>query len=70
MAPAKISPDIVATLNAAVNKALALPPIREKLQRYGVETKPMTTQEFADFFAADVAPMKELGSDAHIGPAQ
>jgi len=70
LAPAKTSPEIVATLNAAVNKALALPPIREKLQRYSVETKPMTTQEFADFFAADVAAMKKLGSDAHIGPVQ
>jgi tripartite-type tricarboxylate transporter receptor subunit TctC len=70
MAPAKTSPEIAATLNAAVNKALALPPIREKLQRYGVETKPMTTEEFADFFAADVAAMKKLGSEAHIGPAQ
>jgi tripartite-type tricarboxylate transporter receptor subunit TctC len=70
MAPAKTSPEIVAVLNAAVNKALALPPIREKLQRYGVETKPMTAQEFADFFAADVAGMKNLGTDAHIGPAQ
>ncbi len=70
MAPAKTSPEIVATLNAAVNKALALPPIREKLQRYGVETKPMSTQDFADFFAADVAAMKKLGGDTRLGPAQ
>jgi tripartite-type tricarboxylate transporter receptor subunit TctC len=70
MAPAKTSPEIVATLNAAVNKALALPPIREKLQRYGVETKPMSTQDFAEFFAADVAAMKKLGGDTRLGPAQ
>jgi tripartite-type tricarboxylate transporter receptor subunit TctC len=70
MAPAKTSSEIVLALNAAVNKALALPPIREKLQRYSVETKPMSTQEFADFFASDVATMKKLASDGHIEPAQ
>ncbi len=67
-APAKTPPDIVAKLNAAVEKVLGSPATRSKLQRLGFEPAPMSPQDFAGFFAGDVAAMVKLGKDAHIEP--
>ena len=67
-APAGISPMIVAKLNREITTALSIPAIREKLQQLGAEPMPMTAEQFAKFFAEDVAAMVRLGRDANIAP--
>jgi tripartite-type tricarboxylate transporter receptor subunit TctC len=67
-APAKTPRLIVEKLNREVNKALAMPAIEEKLQHLGVQPRPMTPDQFAKFFADDVAAMIKLGKDANIAP--
>lgn len=53
LAPAKTPPDVVARLNAAVNKASAKPEIREQLKRVGIDPKPMSPSDFNKLFLAD-----------------
>ena len=67
-APAGISPMIVAKLNREITTALSISAIREKLQQLGAEPMPMTPEQFAKFFAEDVAAMVRLGRDANIAP--
>lgn len=45
-----------------------MPAIEEKLQNLGVQPEPMTPEQFARFFADDVAAMVKLGKDANIAP--
>jgi tripartite-type tricarboxylate transporter receptor subunit TctC len=70
MAPAKTPAAIVTTLNDAIGKALVLPAIRNKLQRFGVEPRAMSPDEFAKFFAEDIAATTKLGKDANIQPLE
>lgn len=70
LAPAKTPPDIVTKLNDAVAKSLGLPPIRDKLQRSGVEPSAMSVGEFGKFFNDDAAAMIKLRNDAHIEPSK
>ena len=67
-APVKTPRPIVEKLNHEVNKALAVPAVEEKLQNLGVQPKPMTPDQFAKFFADDVATTVKLGKDANIAP--
>ena len=67
-APVKTPRAIVDKLNHEVNKALAVPAVEEKLQNLGVQPKPMTPDQFAKFFADDVATTVKLGKDANIAP--
>jgi len=67
-APANTPRAIVEKLNREVNKALAMPTIQERLQNLGVQPQPMTPDQFAKFFAGDVAAMVKLGKDANITP--
>lgn len=67
-APVKTPRAIVEKLNHEVNKALAVPAVEEKLQNLGVQPKPMTPDQFAKFFADDVAATVKLGKDANIAP--
>lgn len=67
-APAKTPRDIVDKINAAVNKALAMPATGEKLGHLGVEPMPMSPEQYGKFFADDMAAMVKLGKDAHIEP--
>jgi tripartite-type tricarboxylate transporter receptor subunit TctC len=67
-APFKTPRAIVEKLNHEVNKALAVPAVEEKLQNLGVQPKPMTPDQFAKFFADDVATTVKLGKDANIAP--
>ena len=67
-APVKTPRAIVEKLNHEVNKALAVPAVEQKLQNLGVQPKPMTPDQFAKFFADDVATTVKLGKDANIAP--
>jgi tripartite-type tricarboxylate transporter receptor subunit TctC len=50
-APAKVAPEALAVLNAALNKALASPAIQARLASAGAETLGPSTPEQADAFA-------------------
>ena len=52
--------------NDEVAKALALPSVRERLAKIGVEQLPMTVAEFEQFFKDDVAANLELVKAANI----
>jgi tripartite-type tricarboxylate transporter receptor subunit TctC len=67
-APAKAPQPVVEKLNREINKALAIPAVAQKLQQLGAQPRPMTPQQFAKFFADDVASMIKLGNDANITP--
>ncbi len=49
MAPAGTPPDRIARLNAAIERALASPALREKLAGIGVNTHPGTPEQFGQF---------------------
>ena len=68
MAPAKTPRVIVDKLHDAVQKALDMPSVQEKLQHLGVQPDPMSPDQFAKFFADDVAATIKIGKDAHIAP--
>jgi tripartite-type tricarboxylate transporter receptor subunit TctC len=53
--PAGLPRDIVIKLNAAVNKAMALPEVRKHLETEMVQTKAMTPEEFTAYMQAQVA---------------
>jgi len=67
-APARTPRDIVDKLHDDVQKVLDMPAIQEKLQRFGVQPEPMSPDQFAKFFADDVAATIKLAKDAHIEP--
>lgn len=53
LAPAGTPRDIVATINATINRALASEDVGKKLLSQGVEAAPATPEEFAAIIAAD-----------------
>jgi tripartite-type tricarboxylate transporter receptor subunit TctC len=68
MAPAKTPRYIVNKVHDAVQKALDMPDIQEKLARLGVAPAPMSPEQFDKFFADDVAATIAIGKAAHIEP--
>jgi tripartite-type tricarboxylate transporter receptor subunit TctC len=67
-APANTPRNIIDKLNEAIGAVLAIPAIQTKLRRIGIEPMPMTPEQYATFFTADVAAMVKLAKDAHIVP--
>jgi tripartite-type tricarboxylate transporter receptor subunit TctC len=53
LAPKGTSPEIVAKLNAAINKALADPTVRQKLDKLGAVPAPMSPAEFGRFVKSE-----------------
>ncbi|NYI01692.1 tripartite tricarboxylate transporter substrate binding protein [Cupriavidus plantarum] len=66
LAPAGTPAPIVAQLNAAVNRALEKPAIRNAILKEGAEAKPVTPQQFAETIAADVSRWKALAKEQNI----
>ena len=64
--PAKMPSDIVARLNAEINKAIATPELRERLSAEALEPMPMTSSEFAAFIEAEVARWTKLVRERNI----
>jgi tripartite-type tricarboxylate transporter receptor subunit TctC len=65
-APAHSPPEIVATLNKAVNTALADPKIKERLEDLGGVPMPMSTADFAKFIAAETEKWANVVKFANI----
>ncbi len=53
--PANAPKDVVATMNAAINRQLALPEVKEAINAQGAEPRPMTPAAFAALVKADHA---------------
>ena len=68
IAPAGVSPAIVNTLNAAVNKVLATPAIRERMMGLGLEPFPSTVEEFRKFAVEQHGQWGRSIKDAGIQP--
>jgi tripartite-type tricarboxylate transporter receptor subunit TctC len=62
LAPAKTPPEVVKTLNTALNKALADPAIGKKLAELGSEVRPMTPEQFDRFLRAEESRLKALAT--------
>jgi tripartite-type tricarboxylate transporter receptor subunit TctC len=65
-APARVPAEIVAILNAAVNKALSDPELRAKMISLGMEEGGSTSQQMHDRLAADAAKWREVIEKAGI----
>ncbi len=68
VAPANTSPEIVRTLNAETNKALANPAIANKLGDLGVVVTPGTPEQFGAFIKSQTELWSELIKAARIQP--
>jgi tripartite-type tricarboxylate transporter receptor subunit TctC len=65
-APAKTPRDIVAKLNAEIQKALQVPAVREKLTKLGVQPMAMSTDEFGKFAKEELVSNAELAKAAGL----
>ena len=68
LAPAGTPRPIVARLNAEINRILALPDVRQRMQDAGVEPVGGTPQQFADFMALETVKWARVAKDAGIQP--
>ena len=68
LAPAGTPKDVIAKLNAEVNKALATPDVREKLAAAGIEPAGGTPQQFNDFIQSEMARWAKVAGSAGIQP--
>jgi tripartite-type tricarboxylate transporter receptor subunit TctC len=65
-APAKTPKDIVATLNTALNKALADPDTIKKLEGHGADVEASTPEQLADLVKKDLAKWKGVVQQAKL----
>ena len=60
VAPAGTPPDIVARINAELNRALLLPDVKQRIGNLGVEFAPAAPEQFAADIRADTAKWNKL----------
>jgi tripartite-type tricarboxylate transporter receptor subunit TctC len=68
LAPAGTPKDIIAKLNAEMNKALESPDVRQKLMGSGIDPAGGTPQQFADFLQAEMVKWAGVAKAAGIQP--
>jgi tripartite-type tricarboxylate transporter receptor subunit TctC len=66
VAPAGVSPAIVAKLNAAINESLKAPAVMATLAKLSVDIKPGTPAEFGAFLAKEREKWQGVARAAHI----
>lgn len=66
LAPAGTPAPVVDKLNAAVNRILQKPAIKEQFLREGADVKALTPAEFGQVVADDIARWKKLAKQQHI----
>jgi len=64
--PANMPRAIVATLNKAINDALADPQLRERLSGEALEPMPMTPEQFGTYMRDDIARWTKIAKDRNI----
>ena len=60
MAPAKTPREIVTRLNAEINKIMAMPDAKAKLEEAGTQLNPMTPDQFATFLGNEIIKYAKL----------
>jgi len=68
LAPPRTPPDIVALVNADMNRILATHEMREVFAREGAEPAPMSPAQFAQVIRDEIAGWKKVAAAAHITP--
>ncbi len=66
MAPAGTPKLIIEKLAAAVKRAIAIPELRERFHRDGIEPVGGTPEEFAALIRREITQWRELGKSANI----
>jgi tripartite-type tricarboxylate transporter receptor subunit TctC len=66
MGPAKLPRDIITRLNSEINKIVALPDAKAKLEEVGTQLNPMTPEQFATFLASDNVKYAKLIKAANV----
>ncbi|MPW22046.1 tripartite tricarboxylate transporter substrate binding protein [Paraburkholderia sp. CNPSo 3157] len=69
VAPKGTPPEVVAKINADLNKALALPEVKEKLQSLGYDPDPSTPAQFQETVNKEFAKWGKVCKDAGIQPS-
>ena len=64
--PAKTPRDIVEKLHAEHAKAVAVPAVRERMAKMGIEPLIMSQPEFEKYFKADIVDTEKLAKTAGI----
>jgi tripartite-type tricarboxylate transporter receptor subunit TctC len=67
-APAGTPPDRVQALNAAINKALATPRMRQFLDKQGAEPTPRPAKELANLLSREIERYRKAAREAGIKP--
>ena len=67
-APRRTPDDVVATLNAAINEALALPDIKQKMADAGADIVPMSVAQFTAFMQAESEKYARIIRETGIKP--
>ena len=60
MAPAKTPREIVTKLNGEINRIMAMPEQKTKLEEVGTQLSPMSPEQFARFLEAELAKYAKL----------
>ncbi|HTP98526.1 MAG TPA: tripartite tricarboxylate transporter substrate binding protein [Casimicrobiaceae bacterium] len=68
VAPARTPDAIVATLNREINRALATPALKSRLDAEGAQADPATAQAFAAMIVREIARWKPVIEQAHMRP--
>ena len=66
LAPAGTPRDVVGKINAAINRALAIEEVRQRLNAQGFEPAPATPEEFAAFLASEVRKYARVIQEAVV----
>lgn len=66
LAPGATPAAVVAKINAAVNKVIAMKEVKERLQNFGIDPSPMSTVDFNKVFLADRELMAKIVKESGI----
>ncbi|MEQ1774647.1 MAG: tripartite tricarboxylate transporter substrate binding protein [Burkholderiales bacterium] len=66
MAPAKTPRDIVTRLNTEINKIMAMPDAKAKLEEAGAQLNPMSPEQFATFLGNEITKYAKLVKAAGV----
>ncbi|TMH47729.1 MAG: tripartite tricarboxylate transporter substrate binding protein [Betaproteobacteria bacterium] len=66
LAPAGTPTDVVAKINASINRALAIEEVRQRLNAQGFEPAPATPEEFGAFLASEVRKYAKIIREAGV----
>jgi len=66
MGPAGLPRDVVTKINREVNRILALPDVKEKLDQVGAEDGGGTPEQFAEFMRTEIAKYTKIVKDAGL----